>query len=99
MFDTLKNTLEYDKSFMHKDSTLESWVFINHITLILTQRVYLLLQSNKKNITLSNLYKKLRQVKVQRNLLDNKEEYVLQHIPAKTRNLLSDLNISLDKNV
>ena len=38
-FDTLKNTLSQDHSYMHNDTSFEAWCFINHIALILTYRV------------------------------------------------------------
>ena len=93
MFDTMKNTLGFDKSYMHSDESIESWAFVNHISIILTQKVYDLLQKKDVKIPLHHLYKKLRQVKVIKNNLEKTEKYELQGIPKKTRDLLSKLEI------
>ena len=78
---------------MHSDSSLESWAFINHISIIITQTIYDYLTDNKVNISLHSLFKKLRQVVKQKNILDNKEIYELQLIPSKTQKLLEKLNV------
>ena len=46
-FDFLKNLLEQDKSFMQNEKSLETWAFINHISLILCYKVYNLLRDKK----------------------------------------------------
>lgn len=94
MFDTIKNTLGFDKTYMHSDKSIESWAFINHISIILTQRVYDLLRKKDAKISLHQLYRKLRQVKVIRNTLDSNDTYQLQGIPKKTRELMKLLNIA-----
>lgn len=63
MFDTMKNTLGFDKAYMHSDESIEGWAFINHISILLTQRVYDLLRKKDMKISLHQLYRKLRQVK------------------------------------
>jgi len=47
-FDFLKNLLEQDKSFMQNEKSLESWAFINHISLMLNYKIYNLLR--RKNL-------------------------------------------------
>lgn len=93
MFDTMKNTLGFDKTYMHSDESIESWAFINHISILLTQRVYDLLRNKDIKLSLHQLYRKLRQVKMIKNNLDKEEKYNLQGIPKKTRILLEQLNI------
>ena len=95
MFDTMKNTLGFDKSYMNSDESIESWAFINHISIILTQRVYDLLRKKDVKITLHQLYRKLRQIKMIRNNLDKNDNYSLQGIPKKTRLLLEQLEINI----
>ena len=46
-FDFLKNLLEQDKSYMQDAKSLESWAFINHITLLLNYKIYNLLREKK----------------------------------------------------
>ena len=93
MFDTMKNTLGFDKTYMHSDESIESWAFINHISILLTQRVYDLLRNKDIKLSLHQLYRKLRQVKMIKNNLEKEEKYDLQGIPKKTRILLEQLNI------
>jgi transposase len=45
-FDTLKNTLNQDRSYMHSDTEFEAWCFINHISLILGYRIFNTLKRN-----------------------------------------------------
>lgn len=44
MFDSMKNVLEADKSYMQDEETLQGWLFINHIALQLYQELYLTLK-------------------------------------------------------
>ena len=46
-FDFLKNLLEQDKSYMQSEKSLESWAFINHITLLLCYKLYNLLKTKE----------------------------------------------------
>jgi hypothetical protein len=92
-FDTLKNTLEFDKVNMHSDKSLESWMFINHISITITQIIYDLLKDNEINLSLRSFFKKLRQVVKQRDIFDKEEKYVLQVVPAKTRKICEKLGL------
>ena len=47
LFDFLKNLLDQDKSHMQSEKSLESWAFINHITLLLCYRLYNLLKTKE----------------------------------------------------
>ena len=47
-FDFLKNFLEQDKSYMQNEKCLETWAFINHVSLMLNYKVYNLLR--RKNL-------------------------------------------------
>jgi transposase len=46
-FDTLKNALDQDRSYMHSDEGFEGWCFINHITLMIAYRVLNMLKCAK----------------------------------------------------
>jgi hypothetical protein len=97
MFDTIKNTLEYDMTYMHSDFNLEGWLFINHITISIFYKVYELLKEKDllKELPPRRLFKKLRTVIKQRNILDKKEKYELQVVPAKVKEYLKKLEIEL----
>jgi hypothetical protein len=46
-FDTLKNTLDQDRTYMHSDEGFEVWCFINHIALTIVYRVLNMLKGVK----------------------------------------------------
>ena len=95
MFDTLKNTLGYDKSYMRLDETIESWSFINHISILLTQRIYDMISNKDLKTPIHEIYRKLRQVRKITNNLDKEENYKLQGIQKKARILVDKLEIIL----
>lgn len=97
MFDTLKNTLDLDLSYMHSDASFESWTFINHITMSIMYQLYECLREADllTNNPPRKLLKQLRQVVMCRNTLDKKETYSLQVIPKKSRVLFETLKIIL----
>ena len=92
-FDTLKNTLNFDKVYMHSDGSLESWMFINHISITITQIIYDLLKEKEINLSLHSFFKKLRQIVKQRDIFDKDEKYVLQVVPSKTKKICEKLEI------
>jgi hypothetical protein len=92
-FDTLKNTLEFDKVYMNSDNSLESWMFINHISITVTQRIYDTLKEKEVTLSLRSAFKKLRQIIKQRSIYDKDETYVSQVIPAKTKKIAEKLGI------
>lgn len=93
MFDTFKNVLNADRTYMRDDYQMEGWMFINFIALVFYYRLYRLLVDNsllKKYspndvlIHLSRIYK----LKIQ-------DEWITSEIPKKTRNILEKLNIPI----
>lgn len=47
MFDSLKNVIDADSTYMQNEDTLQGWMFINHIALQWYQQIYLLLKDKK----------------------------------------------------
>lgn len=47
VFDTYKNLLIADKTYMQSDNAMEAWVFINHIATMLYYRIFNLLKNNE----------------------------------------------------
>lgn len=94
MFDTFKNILKADRTYMRKDASMESWMFINYLALIYYYKVYHHLVEhdllNKYSPSDVLLYlSKYRKVKVSSHWLD-------LEIPKQTRKLMEkfDLHIS-----
>jgi transposase len=91
VFDTFKNTLHADRSYMGDDFSLEGWMFVNFIALLLYYKVYALLMSkdllnncSPKDVILhlSRVYK----VKIG-------DEWMLSEVPKKSRLLIEKLSI------
>jgi len=47
MFDTYKNLLHLDSSYLQSDGSLEAWLFLNHLSLMTCYRVYELLRATQ----------------------------------------------------
>lgn len=91
VFDTFKNTLHADRSYMGDDFSLEGWMFVNFIALLLYYKVYALLMlkdllnnCSPKDVILhlSRVYK----VKIG-------DDWVLSEVPKKSRLLIEKLGI------
>ncbi len=91
VFDTFKNTLQADRSYMGDDFALEGWMFVNFIALLLYYKVYALLMS--KNL-LSNCSPKdviLHLSRVYKVKIG--ADWMLSEIPKKSRLLIEKLGI------
>ncbi len=94
VFDTFKNVLNADRSYMRGDSELEGWEFINFIALLLYYEVYMLLVS--KNL-LSKYSPKdviLHLARVQKLRIGT--NWRLAETPKKSRILIEKLEINMD---
>jgi transposase len=94
LFDTLRNTLGADESYMQDDTGFEAWTFINHISLVIACRVLSLIRKKKKSkdISLAGLMDMLSHV----HAVSVADEWRLAEIVGKTKTMLSDLGITLD---
>ncbi len=90
MFDALKNTLESDKTYMRGERELESWFFINHISLICYYKIYKILIKNEilKRLTPKDLLLYLSLIKKIR--INN--TWVTSEIPTKVSNILKKID-------
>jgi len=93
MFDGIKNVLDADKTYMQNQTTLEGWMFINHLCI---QWYYLIYNQLKEKKLLSKYavkdlilhLKEIKKVRIQNN-------WILEPITNKTSQLLNKLNISI----
>ncbi|VVB52585.1 Uncharacterised protein [uncultured archaeon] len=93
VFDTFKNVLNADRSYMRDDSAMEGWMFVNFVALLLYYKVYGLLVSrdilsrcSPKDVILH--LSRVFNVKIGDN-------WVISEIPKKTRLLIEKLGIDL----
>ncbi|OJW66620.1 MAG: hypothetical protein BGO68_01555 [Candidatus Amoebophilus sp. 36-38] len=48
LFDSYKNLLEADSSYMHTDASMEAWTFIKHLTTKLYYKIFIHLKQYNK---------------------------------------------------
>lgn len=93
MINVLKNIMEADSSYMQNEQALETWMFINYITLHWYYKIYQLLTKYEMTKKYSPMdfvlfLKEIRRVKMN-------GKWHLAEITAKTEKLLSKLNIPI----
>ncbi|MCL6501000.1 MAG: transposase [Candidatus Pacearchaeota archaeon] len=93
MVDTLKNTLEADRSYMRSDYSMEGWMFINYLSLVYYYKIYqrlierdLLSEYSPLDVLL--ILSKCRRVKVSTRWED-------LEIPKQTRKLIESLDLHI----
>ena len=93
LYDTFKNTLEADRSYMRDDYQLEGWMFINFVAILLYYKVYNLLVNKKalKKYSIKDVLLHLE--RVHKLKIDN--VWITSEIPKKTTNLLEKLEIHI----
>jgi len=93
MFDSMKNVLEADHTYMQNEQTLQGWMFVNHLTLQWYQHLYLELKEKKllKKISVNDYIQLLTDVK---KIRINGSWY-LNEFTAHTQRLIDKLGIKL----
>lgn len=92
-FDFLKNLLEQDKSYMQNEKSLETWAFINHLSLMLNYKIYNLLRIHNllSKFSVSDFLSHLKYIfKVKTDT-----QWLSTEISAKTSKLLSLLGLHI----
>jgi len=89
VFDTLKNLLESDASYMQNEQALEAWAFINHISMMLLYKIYALLKKHKLLAKFSALdviehFKYIFKLRIN-------NQWVTSEISSKTTKLLTSM--------
>lgn len=93
MFDTFKNVLNADRTYMRTDKSMEGWMFINYLALIYYYRIYNFLLKNNllKKYSPSDVLlslSKIRKVKINK-------KWITLEIPKQARKLLEKINIPI----
>ena len=93
MFDSFKNVLDADRSYMQNDYSMEGWMFINYLSLVYYYKIYhnlikreLLSRYSPLDVLL--YLSKYRKVKISANWID-------LEIPKQTRKLMEKLNLPI----
>jgi len=92
-FDVLKSTLSADSSYMQDEQALESWAFLNHISLMMIYKIYSLLKEKKllSKYSADDLINHLKYIhKVRIN-----QQWMTSEITKKTKDLLDPLGVDI----
>ncbi len=93
LFDTFKNLLHADRSYMRDEAHLQGWMFVNFVSLLLYYKIYELLINNDlltncspKDVILhlSRIYK-----------LKIEDKWILSEIPKKSRKIIEKLELTV----
>ncbi len=95
MFDSMKNVLEADHTYMQNEQTLHGWMFINHIALQWYQSLYLELK-DKDLISKYSVKDYINHLSDARMIRIN-DQWHLAELSSNTRKLLAKLQISIDE--
>ena len=92
-FDAYKNIIHADRTYMHHQKGVESWMFMNHIALMCYYKIYqLLLKNNMLNkyapLDIMKSLMQVRQLKI-----NNK--WVISEIPKKINDILVKMGIPI----
>jgi len=94
LFDTFKNLLKADRSYMRDEHKMQGWMFINFVSLLLYYRIYLLLLEKEllKRYSVKDVLVHLSRIfKLRIN-----GEWMLSEVPKKTEKLVEKLGVRLD---
>jgi transposase len=91
LFDSYKNLLEADSSYMHSDAGFEAWALINHLSIMLYYKIFTILKDKQKlnNVSPKDLLLKL--TRISKVKINNK--WLTAEINSKSLKLFSSLNI------
>ena len=96
LYDTFKNTIHADRSYMRDDCQLNDWLFLNFIAMMLYYRIHNLLVSH-------GMLRKYSPVDVLEHLssvqmLKADGRWIMIEIPKKTREIINKLEIPVIHN-
>lgn len=92
-FDTFKNVLNADRTYMRDDYQMEGWMFINFVALVFYYRLYRLLADNSllKKFSTADVLVHLSRV----YRLKIQDRWITAEIPKKTRDIMGKLSIPI----
>lgn len=93
VFDTFKNVLDADRTYMRDDYQMEGWLFVNFIAMQLYYKIYALLLKNKmlNNYSPLDVLISLKRV----YMIKAKDKWQLAEIPRKSKDMIKKLGIDI----
>ena len=95
-YDTFKNTINADRTYMRNDHQLNGWMFVNFIAIILHYRIYGLLMKHDalRKYSPMDVLEHMERV----HMLRIGTEWKISEIPKKTRAVMEKLEIPIMQN-
>ena len=95
-YDTFKNTIHADRTYMRDDLHLQGWMFVNFIALTMHYRIYNILKKMDllSHYSPEDIIKHLERV----YMLKIDEEWKISEIPEKSRIIIEKLKIPIMQN-
>ena len=92
-YDTLKNTIHADRSYMRDDHQMQGWMFVNFIALLMHYRIYAILRKHDalSRYSVHDVIEHLERVQ----MLRIGEEWKLSEIPKQSRILIEKIGIPI----
>ncbi len=92
-YDTFKNAIHADRTYMRDDHQLQGWMFVNFIALVLHYRIYGILKEKGmlKRYSPEDVIEHLERV----SMLKIGEEWKISEIPKKSRDIIDELGIPI----
>ncbi len=92
-FDTFKNLLNADKTYIRDDDGLNGWMFVNFVSLILYYRIYNELRKARllKNYSVKDLLMHLKRIYI----LKMPNGWQISEVPKTTRKIIEKLRFDL----
>ena len=92
-YDTFKNTIHSDRTYMRDDYQPQGWMFVNFIALMLHYRIYSILKGKGilKRYSLEDVIEHLERV----SMLKIGDEWKISEIPKKSRDIIDELGIPI----
>ncbi len=92
-YDTFKNTLNADRTYMRDDNAMRGWMFVNFIALMLHYRIYNILRKKDmlRKYSPRDVLDHLQRV----SKLKIGDEWKISEIPKKSRDIIDELGIPI----
>ena len=92
-YDTFKNTLDADRTYMRTDEGMQGWMFVNFIALMLLYRIYNILR--KKDLLSRYSPRDVIEHLGRVHKLKAADEWKMSEIPKKSRKIIEDLELHI----
>ncbi len=95
-YDSLKNTIHADRTYVRDDYQLQGWMFVNFIALMLQYRLYNLLRKREmlRHYSPRDVIEHLERI----SKLKIGEELKYSEIPKRSRKMMEDLELHIVQN-